>query len=235
MAGSTHQALLVIAAKAPVAGGVKTRLCPALAPETARDLYRCFLQDRLAEMGALEGVDVSVAYTPADARDYFSGFAAGGFRLFPQRGNDLGARLSDIFQRKSAEGYAAIAVIDSDSPDLPRTIVAQSFKWLASGAADAVFGPCFDGGYYLAGLRRPRPELFQDIPWSTAGVLAKTLAIAAAGGLQTKLLSRWNDLDTFADLLGFYRRYKDHPPQSGWPGHRTFRYLSSLECITRNA
>ena len=135
--------------------------------------------------------------------------------------------------QKSAEGYDAIAIVDSDSPDLPKSIVQESFELLTSGRTEAVFGPCYDGGYYLVGLRKPHPELFQTIPWSTAAVLQKTLDNAAKNAVKTKLLQRWNDLDTFEDLLEYYHKYKDTPPESVWTGENTFKFLARLDSITR--
>ncbi len=229
------KSLLVIVAKAPVPGAVKTRLFPDLTPQEATDLYRCFLQDRIEETVSLKGIDLAICYTPEDAKEYFAAFTPNGFHLFPQRGKDLGERLSNIFVDKLAEGYGAISIIDSDSPDLPKSIVQESFHLLTTGRADAVFGPCYDGGYYLVGLRKPQPELFRNIPWSTPAVLKKTLEIAADRALKTKLLDRWNDLDTFEDLLAYYHRHKDKPLKSGWAGAKTFRHLSRMERITRNA
>jgi rSAM/selenodomain-associated transferase 1 len=225
--------LLVIVAKAPVPGAVKTRLCSDLTPATATELYCCFLQDRIAEMGALKGIDLAIAYTPADSKAHFAAFISNGFALFPQQGQDLGERLNSIFVQKSTEGYDAIAIVDSDTPDLPKAVVQESIDLLTSGRAEAVFGPCYDGGYYLVGLRRPHPELFRDIPWSTVTVLQKTLETAAKISIKTELLRYWNDLDTFADLLAYYHQYKDTPPESDWAGKKTFQYLAHLESITR--
>lgn len=227
--------LLVIVAKAPVPGAVKTRLFSDLTPAEATDLYRCFLQDRIEEIVSLQGIDLAISYTPEDAKEYFNAFTPNGFHLFPQSGKGLGERLNNIFVDKLAEGYDAISIIDSDSPDLPKSIVQKSFHLLTTGRADAVFGPCYDGGYYLVGLREPHPELFRNIPWSTPAVLHKTLEIAAERALKAKLLDRWNDLDTFEDLRAYYRKHKDKSLKSGWPGEQTFRHLSRMERITRKA
>jgi hypothetical protein len=184
-------------------------------------------------MGFLTGVDLAIAYTPEDSEAYFTAFASNGFDLFPQNGNDLGERLNNIFVQKSAEGYDAIVIVDSDSPDLPRAIVQKSFALLTSGRAEAVFGPCYDGGYYLVGLRKFHPELFRDIPWSTDAVLQKTLEAAAINAVKTRLLQRWNDLDTFEDLLAYYHKYQNIPPERVRTGKKTFQYLARLESITR--
>lgn len=227
------KSLLVIVAKAPVPGEVKTRLIPHFSPEEAADLYRCFLQDRIKEIGKLKGIDLAVAFTPADAGDTFASISSNGFKLFAQKGEDLGQRLNNVFLAKFGQGYDAVSVIDSDTPDLPVSIVKQSFQSLISDRVDAVFGPCDDGGYYLVGMRRPHPELFQDIPWSTPAVLTITLERAAKLGIRTKLLPGWNDLDTFEDLVDFYARHRNQLPNEKWAGKKTFNYLSRIESITQ--
>jgi rSAM/selenodomain-associated transferase 1 len=225
--------LLVVVAKAPVPGKVKTRLYPELAIDEATHLYSCFIQDRIEEIGNLRAVDLAISYTPEDSKQYFTRFISNGFQLFPQRGKDLGERLSNIFEDKLAEAYDAVSIIDSDTPDLPRSIVEQSFQLLMSNGVDAVFGPCDDGGYYLVALRRPHPELFQNVPWSTEAVLDITLERAARLGIRTKLLPAWNDLDTFEDLTDFYDKHKNQASKIKWAGENTFNYLSRLESIAR--
>lgn len=226
--------LLVVVAKAPVPGEVKTRLLPHFTPEEAVALYRCFLQDRLEEVGRLKGIDLAVAFTPADARGTFSRITGNGFNLFAQKGDDLGQRLNNIFIDKLDQGYAAVSIIDSDTPDMPRSMVEQSFQALMSGGVDTVFGPCNDGGYYLVGMRQPHPELFEDIPWSTDAVLPVTLQRADRLGIRTMLLPAWNDLDTFEDLIDFYDRHKHRLPDAGGPGQNTFNFLSHLENIKKH-
>ena len=228
-----HKLLLVVMAKAPVPGQVKTRLTPPFTPREAVDLYQCFLQDRIEEMGRLTEIDLAVAYTPDDARDTFVPISGNGFLLFAQKGAGLGQRLNNIFVDKYKQGYGAVSIIDSDTPDLPCTIIEQSFQALMSDGADAVFGPCDDGGYYLVGMRRPHPQLFENIPWSTGAVLEMTLARAVKLGIKTKLLPVWNDLDTFEDLVGFYIRHKNRSSGDKWAGKITFNYISHIESITR--
>ena len=229
-----HQKLLlVVVAKAPVPGEVKTRLYPKLTIDEATDLYRCFLQDRIKEIGRLTEIDLAISYTPEESKEYFSRFITNGFHLFPQRGKNLGERLSNIFKDKLADKYDAVSIIDSDTPDLPRYIVQQSFQLLMSNGVDAVFGPCDDGGYYLVAMRRPQPDLFQHIPWSTEAVLAATLERANAIGLKAELLPRWNDLDTFEDLIEFYNRHRHQLSEKNWAGQHTLNYLSRIESIAQ--
>ena len=229
MATEREKLLLVVVAKAPVPGTVKTRLVPHLSPEEATDLYRCFLKDRITAIQTLTGVALAIAYTPADARETFVPFSQNGLRLFPQKGKNLGERLNNIFVEKLADGFDAVSIIDSDTPDLPVSAVQESFARLMSDQTDVVFGPCYDGGYYLVGMRRPHPELFANIPWSTDKVLEKTLKRARKFGVMADLLPRWNDLDTIEDLIAFYNLHKNKAAQKRWAGERTFNYLARME------
>jgi rSAM/selenodomain-associated transferase 1 len=223
--------LLVVVAKAPVRGKVKTRLIPHFTAEEAVELYRCFLQDRVMTIAALKGVDLAIAFTPADARDMFAPFRRNGIYLFPQKGKGLGERLNNIFVEKLAAGYDAVSIIDSDTPDLPQSTIQESFRRLQSNQTDVVLGPCHDGGYYLVGMCRPHPELFDEIPWSTDAVLSSTLERAKHLGVKTDLLPRWNDLDTFEDLLVFYNKYRNKRTEKPWAGEKTFLYLSRLNRV----
>jgi uncharacterized protein len=229
MATEKEKLLLVVVAKAPVPGTVKTRLIPHLSSEEATDLYRCFLKDRVATIQSLTRVALAIAYTPQDARDAFVPFCDNGLRLFPQRGDNLGERLNNIFVEKLADGFKAVSIIDSDSPDLPVSAIQESFTRLMSDRTDVVFGPCYDGGYYLVGMRKPHPELFVNIPWSTDMVLANTLERARELGVRADLLPRWNDLDTVEDLIAFYNSHKKKSAQQGWAGEQTFNYLARME------
>jgi rSAM/selenodomain-associated transferase 1 len=221
--------ILVIVAKEPVPGEVKTRLFPHLTPREAAGTYIRFLQDTLHEMGSMEGIDRAVAFTPAGAREAFASLLSRRFGLFPQQGKDLGERLSTIFKDKLREGYEAVSIINSDSPDLPKATVQESFRLLQSDQAEVVFGPCDDGGYYLVGMRKAFLELFVDIPWSTDRVLSISLEKAKKMGIRVKLLPPWKDIDTYDELVAFYRRYKGKCWNGPWAGEKTFSFLSGLE------
>jgi len=220
--------LAVIMAKEPVPGKVKTRLTPPLSPSEAAELYRCFLQDRLLAMDALPDVDIAIAYTPANARKFFDDICRAGFDLFNQQGENLGEKLYHIFREKLSRGYAAVAVMGSDSPDLPNRLVQSAFEWLLEERADLVLGPCPDGGYYLIAAKHPYPELFSEIPWSTDQVLAATLKKAAESGLKTELLPPWHDLDTFQDLVDYHRNYLLLKNDEQAAGRITYSFLMNL-------
>jgi hypothetical protein len=226
-----EKTLLVVVAKEPVPGRVKTRLSPALTPQEAATLYQCMLGDRIREIARLDGTDLAIAFTPANAAEAFTPLVRPGFSLFPQRGKDLGERLHNVFVDAFGAGYGAVTIIDSDTPDLPRSVVRKSFGILLSQSSEVVFGPCNDGGYYLVGMRKPHPELFENIPWSTAKVLEATLQKTGEIGLKTELLSTWNDLDSFEDLLAFYQKYRGVKQMNNRPGEQTLTFLANLDQI----
>jgi rSAM/selenodomain-associated transferase 1 len=186
-------------AKAPRAGAVKTRLCPPLSPADAAGLSRCFLLDTLEETRRLAGVTTAVAYAPADERATFEATCPG-VVLVPQRGEDLGARLSSAFEQLFGLGFEAVIAIGADTPTLPRAYLGYALELIGHPGVDLVIGPAEDGGYYLIGLRVLYRQLFQGIPWSTDRVLAETLRLAERARLAAACLPAWWDVDTVDDL-----------------------------------
>jgi len=215
---------VAVMAKVPGLAPVKSRLHPALPPDRATGLYRCFLLDRLDALGALDGVEGVVAFTPPDAAAAMAALAPPGLRCVPQRGRDLGERLAGLLAGLLDEGRRAALAIDSDSPTLPMEYVLEATRVLDAGEADVAIGPCDDGGYYLIGLRAARPELFTDVPWSTPRVLPVTLARASRLGLKIRLLPSWFDVDTEQDL----RRLHDEMLAGGRRPARTFAFVRDL-------
>ncbi len=191
--------VVAIMAKAPQAGQVKTRLCPPLTPVEASELAWAFLRDTIAQVRALDAARPAIAYAPSAAGPLFRELAPD-FALVAQRGPDLGTRMTAAFEDLLAGGAGAAILVGSDTPTLPREFLAQAVRWLAAADVDLVLGPSEDGGYYLIGLRAPRPELFDGIAWSTPAVLPETMRRARALGLNTSLLPAWFDVDTGADL-----------------------------------
>jgi rSAM/selenodomain-associated transferase 1 len=212
-------ALLIIFAKEPRPGHVKTRLSPPLTLEGAAQLYHSFLQDTLEEMARVPEVYLALAYSPPGAQDFFRGLVPAGTDLFPQEGTDLGERMFRAFDRGFAAGFGPVLLRGSDVPDFPATAVFEAQEVLAAGRAQVVLGPCPDGGYHLVGLSAPEPRLFRGVDWSGSTVLADTLHQARQLGLKVHLLAPWPDIDTYADLRSFLSRAHP-PPQPGWRSHQ---------------
>ncbi len=200
---------LIVVAKQPVPGQTKTRLCPPFSPESAAEFYRCLLQDTLVLMEGLEGVDLTLAYWPTSARAYFEAITPKDFRLVPQRGSDLGERLANALAWHFDRGYQRVVIMNSDGPTLPRACLEEAFSGLCG--ADVTLGPGHDGGYYLIGMKRLHPDLFQGIAWSTDQVIPQTLSICRHLGLSVHQLAEWYDVDVEADLACLRRDLARNP------------------------
>ncbi len=200
MGGTDHRpAVVAVMAKAPRAGVVKTRLCPPLSADEAAGLYRCFLLDTIDRIRALEGTTVAIAYAPPEDRAFFEE-AGPELILVPQRGSDLGTRLANVFDQLFGRGFGAVLAMGADTPTLPGEFLRRGLDALADPRLDVALGPTEDGGYYLIGLRAPRPDLFEGIPWSTSRVFDETMRRARAATLNVAVLPRWYDVDTADDL-----------------------------------
>lgn len=190
--------VLVVFAKQPAPGRVKTRLCPPFTPEQAACFYAAMLEDvletTLVACAAL-GLEAVLAVHPPEAAASLP--APRGLRREPQQGADLGARMEHAVTRELGAGHRPVLLRGSDSPTLGLATLAAALEALAR--TDLVICPDADGGYNLVGLARPAPGLFSH-PMSTASVLDDTLARARASRLTHTLLPAGFDLDTAADL-----------------------------------
>ena len=195
---------LVIFAKAPIPGQVKTRLCPPLTPDEATTLHGSFVLDTLERTKTAVAtlklpIDRYLACAPSATHVFFKIMEERqGVKLIDQVGADLGARMSQSFQILFSQGYRQVVLIGTDVPTLPLDHVKQALTALENH--DLVLGPALDGGYYLIGLKRMAPGLFTHIPWSTDQVLRLTQEKAATIGLKTSLIQPWRDVDSLADL-----------------------------------
>jgi len=121
-----------------------------------------------------------------------------GVKLIDQVGDDLGGRMTQAFDVLFSRGYHRVVIVGTDVPTLPLDYFKQALAQLETH--DLVLGPALDGGYYLIGLRKPAPDLFADIPWSTDRVLTLTQEKAHGLRLTTATIPPWRDVDTIEDL-----------------------------------
>jgi len=206
MSGS--RALLVFA-KTPKPGRVKTRLVDAVSAEVAAALHEACIADTLRLVLKMRGCDVFLF--AAGGTSYFRRLAkkqksGARVRVLPQRGADLGARMENAFRKCFSMGYRKVVVIGTDTPWMGAERVRRAFAELK--ANDVVIGPAEDGGYYLLGMRKMVAEIFRGIPWSTERVLELTLKKITASKLQKRLLRRDFDLDRPEDLRRAARMLK---------------------------
>ena len=190
---------LVVIAKQPERGKVKTRIAAVLGDDRTIEVYRCALRDTLALALSITGVTHALSYAPPTehGRRYFE-HVASAFELIAQEGAAFGERLSGTFARLLAR-YNPVVLIGSDGPDLPAAFIKRAFDLLQADV-EVVLGPAHDGGYYLIGMRSMHPVLFERINWSTDVVAEQTRERAAEAGLLLSELPLWHDLDTVDDL-----------------------------------
>ena len=171
---------LIVFVKNPIPGAVKTRLQTRYAPDQVAALYTAFVRDVLERA---EGIDVDrrvIAFDPPDAESEVRALfgrgmeaRAGQWQYVPQAQEDLGARMREALVQQLDAGASAAVLIGTDIPSLPAHHITQAFDLLRT--KDVVLGPSIDGGYYLVGVSKPIPEIFEDVEWSTPRVLSQTL------------------------------------------------------------
>ncbi|GAA4397055.1 DUF2064 domain-containing protein [Actinomadura verrucosospora] len=181
---------LIVIAKEPVPGRVKTRLTPAYTPAEAAALAEASLRDTLA----------AVAAAPAGRRVLALAGDPGpwlpdGFTVIAQRGGGLDERLAHAFA--DAHTGRPMVLIGMDTPQVTPELLDRARS--ALGRADAVFGPARDGGFWLLGLRRPAAALLRGVPMSRPDTGAVQLARLRAAGLRTAVLPELTDVDQTAD------------------------------------
>ncbi|TBW33422.1 glycosyltransferase [Siculibacillus lacustris] len=190
-------AAVAIICKTPEAGKSKTRLSPPLTPAQCAELSACFIRDlaaNLADLAADGRVVGHALYTPAGSEARLSRLLPTPFGLVLQSDGDLGARLDAGIRDLLALGHGAAIIVSSDSPTLPRASFAAAVDRLLAEDC-VVLCPALDGGYTFIGLSRPHPELFADMPWSTADVHRLTVERARAIGLTVHEVPMWYDVD----------------------------------------
>jgi glycosyltransferase A (GT-A) superfamily protein (DUF2064 family) len=158
---------------------------------------------------------------------------AGDIPLLDQRGAHLSKRLEGVFADAFAAGHSAAAAMNSDSPQLPASFIEEAFTVLHRASADIVLGPCDDGGYYLIGLKEPRPGLLDGVRMSTPDALADTVARAETAGLRVHLLPPSFDVDGWGDVLRLRRELvggHSAPYTRGWLEDWNHRPLFRFRC-----
>ena len=191
---------LVVFARAPRLGQVKTRLAAKLGDDAALDIYRS-LGRRVAETcgdGSLVSLHRVLAFTPADAGEEMEGWLGGGWDLQAQAEGDLGRRMLTAFEESAARGARATVVIGTDCVAFGPGHIEAALA--AARKVDVVLGPARDGGYWLIAMAHPAPEVFRDVPWGGDQVLTVTLDRAREAGLSVKLLETLPDVDRPEDL-----------------------------------
>ena len=187
--------------KYPEPGKVKTRLAKTLGFEKAAHLYRQLAEGNLQILAPLHQANllkVIIAFDPADRYEAMRTWLSPRYDYLPQKGTDLGERLRNAFHHAFNQGFHRVIAMGSDILFLNSDLILQAFDELDT--CDVTIGPARDGGYYLIGLSKETPLLFQNIPWSTADVLTSTLSSVQNQRLSYSLLRELEDVDQADNL-----------------------------------
>ena len=192
---------VVVFAKVPEPGRVKTRLLPQLTPERAAEVHRACLEDTVRLVGRIPGSRkcLQVAAEFDRARQLAATLELDHqWQVAIQRGRDLGERLEETFRSLFRAGYRRVVIVGTDTPWMGAQRIRRALALLDT--TDVVLGPCADGGYYLVGARRLYPQMFCNIPWSTSQVLSTTTRVLEKARASYGRLPRDFDLDRPEDL-----------------------------------
>ena len=187
---------LAVLAKAPLAGRVKTRLCPPLDPARAAELAAAALADTMTA-GLASSAGRRLLVLDGDPAPW----RGRGFVVVAQRGGGLGERLAHAFEDAAAGSELPTLLVGMDTPQLEPEDLDAVAQPLLVGKSDVVLGPALDGGFWTIGVRHPVPGLFDGVPMSTPGTGAAQLRRAAELGLTVALGPARRDVDEWADAV----------------------------------
>lgn len=202
---------LVIMAKAPKPGMVKTRLAQSLPSPAVTALYRCLLQDTVSLAKSLTNFEVAVM-CPEPDRNELANFLANTVHVVAQKGEGLAAGLTCVFRHFAASGSHRVIAFNSDSPHLGSSVLKNAFETLE--AHDVVVGPTHDGGYYLVGAKADHPSLFEGDGMGTKSALERLLMRTKALELSTGFAERFYDIDVAEDLIRLERELRLAPEKA---------------------
>jgi uncharacterized protein len=188
---------LVIMAKAPRAGSVKTRLAGSLSLQAVTELYECLLNDTISLARSLDHVNIAIMCPASDVEE-LSRAVPKTIPIVPQTGEGLAAGLESVFAHFAASGDQRVIAFNSDSPHLPASVLKSAFDLLE--ACDLVIGPTHDGGYFLVGTKVSHPNLFTREGMGTSNAFEALLTRARALGLSEHLTEPFYDIDVEGDL-----------------------------------
>ena len=215
---------VILFARDPILGQVKTRLSSSLDDKTILRLYTCFLEDSLEKIRLVDNTDCFVGISPSSLSGFFNGIEGSDTRLFNQQGKDLGDKMRQAFVDRFSDGYKKVVIIGSDSPSLPVSYINEAL----TSDKDLILGPSTDGGYYLIAMTGKVSEVFDGVAWGTGHVLDETLDRVKKAGVSLELLPVWYDVDLPEDLK-FLKTHLELITQSGLcEGGKTKKFLDEI-------
>jgi rSAM/selenodomain-associated transferase 1 len=212
---------IIIMAKVPRPGSVKTRLRPFLNDGQCAELATAFLRD--AETRAkCETDNTIVAFDPPSRKKELEALLYRKHVLIEQAGKGLGERMSNAFESAFESGFAQVVMIGTDSPGMPQDSISMAFRLLKNGS-DAVLGKTMDGGFYLVGLTGSNRRIFENVDWGTERTAVQTVRNMDVLGLKISYVNDWKDVDRPTDLEELNRELT---ADSG-PAPETYKWLSN--------
>jgi uncharacterized protein len=211
MRRSSQRRTLVIMAKAPKPGRVKTRLSQRLPSPAVTALYRCLLEDTVALATSLTNVEVAVMCPESDTED-LADLLCNTVEIVAQEGEGLAAGLTSVFRHFTAAGRRHVVAFNSDSPHLAPSVLDGAFEILATH--DVVVGPTHDGGYYLVGANVAHPSLFDGEGMGTRSALDRLLTRTKVLELSTGFTDPFYDIDVEDDLIQLARELRLAPAKA---------------------
>ncbi len=216
---------VIVFAKDPQPGQVKTRLFGRFTPDEAAGLYRAFISDTLTKARTIHAGAHILCYTPSTAEASLREVAGPDWNLVPQSDADLGSRMSTALRQSLETGAHRVILIGTDIPSLPSAHLTSAFD--ALDHHDVVLGPSTDGGYYLVGVTDDHPSIFEDIEWSTHHVFAQTVERVQTAGLKLDLIPPWYDVDT-PEEVDFLLAHAKAAGDADWVPKQTMAFLKTL-------
>jgi rSAM/selenodomain-associated transferase 1 len=183
---------LIVMARPPLAGQVKTRIGRELGDDMALEVYTRLLSNTMSVVKR-SGFPVEIFVT--EEHSYFS---ESGFSQRLQQGNDLGERMHHAFRSTFFNPVHSVVMIGTDCPGIDAAHIQTAFDLLRR--VDVVFGPAMDGGYYLIGMNAIHAELFSNMPWSTSELLEKTILKSRSLNLSFATMTSLTDVDLPQDI-----------------------------------
>jgi rSAM/selenodomain-associated transferase 1 len=216
---ATPRAAVALFIRQPLAGRVKTRLASDLGVQAACDLYCAMVSDILAQVRACR-LPLFLFHDGEESVCLPAEWTAAAALVVRQSGNSLGERMTAAFEHLFSLGLERVVLTGSDIPGIHAQLLLEAVT--ALDTHEVVIAPALDGGYCLIASRKSHfsPVMFQDIPWSTAQVLEKTLCACRLQGQTVKLLETLGDIDTSDDLRTYCKKPAAH-------ASATNRWLSS--------
>jgi uncharacterized protein len=202
---------LVIMAKAPRPGMVKTRLTQSLPSHAVTELYCCLLEDTLALAKSLTNVAVAVMCPEPDHEELAHRLGRT-VEVVAQRGEGLAAGLTSVFRHFTPDGRRHVIAFNSDSPHLAPSVLDSAFEILVTH--DVVVGPTHDGGYYLVGAKAAYPSLFEGDGMGTESALDRLLTRSKILELSTGFTEPFYDIDVANDLILLARELRLTPTKA---------------------